>query len=1393
MSLGSPLWLLLILLAGVLVYFHRQRRAQRAALVGSLHLWRRLALQSAPRARPRVRLSAALLLQGLVLALVALALARPGARPAATGGDVLLLIEAGRSMRATDVRPDRFGAAVAGALGEVEGRTSALLVADWPVPLAVNREGRAGVRAALRSATAGDGAPDWTAAARMAQAWIGGSPAGGSPRVIAYVSPGQAGAARAALRPLEATIRVIGGAAPNAAMSGFAVTAGRGGAPWALSGAVRNFGPAGKRNVTVALDGRVMAVQRLNLAANGETPFALRFTPGQGGVLSARLDASDVLPADDAAQVVLRPTAPPLRVALVGPPGTAGSAPGDPAGRGAAALPGARVTRSSALPAAGEADLLIVTDPARQPGETVPAAPVTLWLNAPQRGSRSDSVLAWDTAGALGQGVPWGDLGGVTRAPTAPWPTATALLTGRTGPLIELRREAGRTEVRVNMPLDSGAQDESGWTGTPAFPVFLSNLAHLARPDAGERTPAPCRVGQPCALPAGSRRLQLPAVDGPAPVVEGAAGASFVPWRAGIATADGQPIAVSRLAGPDADLRSGAEAERGPREAPARISWFPFGWRDSLAAAWRPLLLLALLTLIAELVLLTRSEPTLQRGRWATLSRPQRRMLALHGLAAALLLLAVLNVSLPRPGGQAASARVVLPGTADPRGSEPTVWGTSPPSPVAPTGRPDGSPAGDLAAALEVAAASLPGGTPQLLRVQEGRWPASARLPGVLARLRSQGTAVVIDPSTPALAPALTLGAFETPAEVAPGQPFAASLVVLARAAGEARLVLRRGDRVLLDSPVVLQSGLNRLALPLREDTPGTAGYVLGLSLPGQPSAGGTLQAFAATRITPAEAVLIVGPDAAARRSLGRALQIQEVSSRDLSPQQLTPALVAGARRITLLDTPAQALDPGVRAALDERVRSGGHLLLVGAAGAFGPGGYVGTTLETLSPLSGRVPRDLPRLALGLALDKSGSMNERVGGEVTKLDLIKSAALNSALLLSPQSDIAVIAFDSAPKLAVPLTRASNQAQIRAQIGRIEAEGGTVVKRALEATLKELLKSGASRKHLILLTDGVDGGIFSPEEYRRLIRRIRATGITVSTVSVGSGMHIPLMRDIALWGEGRFAQAQDWRDVPSLLARDTLDQGESAVKSGAFAARWPDGTPLTLGRYARTTLKPGATPLGQITPAQGGAAQAGAEQPADPLAATWRVGLGSVSALAALPTDAGNSLARRADFPARLAALVRGPGPLGTDDPARPTLVRDGADLVVSAPTPTLELSGPQGTWFLTLQPGERGQYQTRLYAPLPGGYSAGAGPLSAALGLPPTAQPLKTVLEEAGGSGAETLGAGWAWQETWPAFALLALLSFFAGLALRYLPERAAPRPAPVSPREAPLGMPPPG
>lgn len=1353
MSLTQPWWLLLALLAGLLVYLHRQRRAARAVEVAGLHLWQRVAARHAPRSSPRARLSAALLLQLLVLLLVALALARPTLGPSATPGGTLLLIEAGRAMRATDVRPDRYAFAAQQAASRLSGAVTVVQVGASPRPLAVRRPDLGAVRAALLASRADDGPPDWPAAARQARALLAGTPA----TVIAYVSPSQAQAARAALQALNADVRVVGRAFQNAAITALSVTPGEQGAPWSLKGAARVYGPAETRPLTVTLDGRRLHTQALSLTPGVDVPFTLRFTPGAGGVLRAALDATDALPADDAAQLRLSPTPATLNVTLV----TDGNARADdPIARGLAALPSATVTRTDTLPTGqSAADLLVIARPGVPP-PAQPLAAVTLWVNALATAARPDAPLSWNRQDPLSTGVDWPSLRVPASVPAVPWPDGHALLGGGRGPLVEVRRPAGRAEVRVNFPLA-----QSSWTQQPAFPVFLANLAALARPRTGERVSA-CTAGLPCALPVAAAVLRDP--DGqdlrrPGP--------SFTPARAGVYAVDGVPLAVNRLAGPDSDQT--ATDTGGPTDAPRRTGT-PFTLAGWVAAAWRPLLAVAWAALLVELALAIRAEPRLRRARWGQVPGPLRRMLALHLGAAVALSLALLDVPLPGPRPAATEARVLPPGTPRPAGfTGPVVWGGPSPS-LAP--QPAGTATGDLAFALRAAVAALPGREGRTVRVSGDAWPASADLPDTVAWLRAQGVAVSVDPGgTP---PAVSVTAFDLPDGLHAGQPFAAHVAVTAQAATAAQLTVRRGDTTLLTQNLTLPAGPTRLALPLREDTPGAAGYTLTLT-----TASGVLTARAGMTVHPDGGVLLVSPDAGVRTAVARALRVQGVRSRGVTPAvlnaaALAPGGLAGVESVALLDVPSVALSADARAGLDDLVRAGGHLFLGGGAQAFGPGGYVGTALETLSPLSGRVSRDVPRLGLALVLDKSGSMNEVVGADVTKLDLIKSAALNSALLLSDASDVTVIAFDSSPKIAVPLTAARNRDTVRAQISRIEAEGGTVVKRAIEAALKELSRSSASQRHIILLTDGIDGGIFSPDEYQRLIGRIRATGITVSTVSVGAGMHIPLMRSIAQWGGGRFSLTQDWRDVPALLAQDTLDQGPSAVKTGRFPVRWAglDATP-TLQGYVQTTLKPGATLLASV----------GRGRDVDPLAATWRVGLGSVSALATPPvgTWAAN-LSRAADYPARLVPLLRGEP--GASPAGPPTLTRRGADLAVTAAQAQVTLLGPASPTPLTLTPDGTGRFEGLVLAPPPGGYVITTAQGQAAAGVLP-APPDPTVLREVAAQTTRPAGPdGVHWQGGWPVWALLGLLAFLAGLIQRYWPDTSGATRRTPNPTAAPQG-----
>ena len=129
---------------------------------------------------------------------------------------------------------------------------------------------------------------------------------------------------------------------------------------------------------------------------------------------------------------------------------------------------------------------------------------------------------------------------------------------------------------------------------------------------------------------------------------------------------------------------------------------------------------------------------------------------------------------------------------------------------------------------------------------------------------------------------------------------------------------------------------------------------------------------------------------------------------------------------------------------------------------------------------------------------------------------------------------------------------------------------------------------------------------------------------------------------------------------------------------------------------------------------------------DPLAASWRLGLGSVTALSTqLAGGWANVWTARADYPAILTFLTRpasvmaDSGPSGMESgTAQPQLLRGGDDLLVRSAVPRATLSGPAGPVTLDLHAVSSGSgYAARLLAPLSGGYTLGGTGQSAAAGV----------------------------------------------------------------------------
>ena len=155
--------------------------------------------------------------------------------------------------------------------------------------------------------------------------------------------------------------------------------------------------------------------------------------------------------------------------------------------------------------------------------------------------------------------------------------------------------------------------------------------------------------------------------------------------------------------------------------------------------------------------------------------------------------------------------------------------------------------------------------------------------------------------------------------------------------------------------------------------------------------------------------------------------------------------------------------------------------------------------------------------------------------------------------------------------------------------------------------QDLLTVSARVKHVILLTDGQTQESGIPE----LVQAMRAEGITVSAVGLGSDVNRSLLQQAANLGGGRAYFTNDATNVPRIFVRETQTVGQNSAVEELVAIRAVEpadflkgihlGSAPMLRGYIATRPKP--------KPAQ----VVLESELAEPLLARWRVGLGWVLA------------------------------------------------------------------------------------------------------------------------------------------------------------------------------------
>ena len=505
----------------------------------------------------------------------------------------------------------------------------------------------------------------------------------------------------------------------------------------------------------------------------------------------------------------------------------------------------------------------------------------------------------------------------------------------------------------------------------------------------------------------------------------------------------------------------------------------------------------------------------------------------------------------------------------------------------------------DLESALELAAALLPADTNGGIAViSDGRISGGDRLSGAAAGLPvnvlKTGTRTGADAQVTSVS---------VPSSLYKGQKYTTEVTVHATAAGTATLLLTRNRGETESREVRLRAGANTFAFDSVASEAGVSTVSAQVVFSGDTVSANDSGA-AVTVISGEPAVLLAegqsGAGAELRSMLEAAGMKVQVLPAAMLPEKAADYLSWHALALVNVDA-AQLADAQVAAISDASRETGLGVAVFGGDSSYALGGYRGSPLENLLPVTIDVRNrmDLPTTALVLAIDKSGSMLETDYG-VSRLALAREAACSALDVLDERDRAGVIAFDDAGKWVLPMTPVTDAAAMKDVIGTIRSGGGTAFYSALDMAYRALRETDAQYRHVIFLTDGEAGDT----GYLDLIRTMAAEGITVTTVAVGDGADWTTLVRMAEAGGGRMYAAGPFDSLPRIFTKETMIISGAYVQNRTFTPAVTDpsmtdfpGFPALDG-YLASTEKPLATV--SLCSDRG-----------DPILAWWQYGAGRV--------------------------------------------------------------------------------------------------------------------------------------------------------------------------------------
>jgi Mg-chelatase subunit ChlD/uncharacterized membrane protein len=514
----------------------------------------------------------------------------------------------------------------------------------------------------------------------------------------------------------------------------------------------------------------------------------------------------------------------------------------------------------------------------------------------------------------------------------------------------------------------------------------------------------------------------------------------------------------------------------------------------------------------------------------------------------------------------------------------------------------------DIAAAIRLALQTFPKeGTKEIVLLTDGR-ASQGDLDSALAQARAQDVAVHTIPLGMTNKAEYWVEQLRIPEDVSRDLAFQILVKIGATQKGSGQILLYRGPELIWERSVDLETGINTLDLSDKLLETGSYEYQVVLK-PAQDQIATNNQLSATVRAVGGPQILVLGAGSEPNRALRQVLheagyQIEERTLQEFTP---TSAALTPYRVLILNNLSLKELQPFHLESLRSYVRDlGGGLLVIQGQRALAD--LEDRSIEEILPITYETPQpnQIPGIALVLVLDRSSSMSESAG-ELSKIELLKRAAIKGIEILDPRDYVGAIAFDTEYEWINQLSSAANKEIFYRQIRRLRPGGGTDFYAALVAAFAELEKARTRVKHIMLFTDGKAN---KEQPYEAFLKRLEEGSVTLSTVAIDTEPDVELLDRLAKAGQGQRYIVRDANELPMIslkeirrISRLRWIPGTNAIQRGKSANLTPESTEVPpVEGYVLAYEKPTAETWFSV------------QRTGDPLLSSWRFGLGQVSVL-----------------------------------------------------------------------------------------------------------------------------------------------------------------------------------